>query len=181
MYAYRQQPGSAMHKPFSLRRLQGLDAKVQRLNYLRRELPALEYEARYDLFFTCLFAMQGCQKSLNREDLATAKKKIRGILDEITPLGPNPEATALRNVLLKLAQVSFTGTSRLLNLLILFVDITFVFALELKKLLLGLEDLFLFNILTFRFSLADNALPSVFKDNPFEQHGTDKRQHSNHD
>ena len=118
MYAYRQQPGSAMHKPFSLRRLQGLDAKVQRLNYLRRELPALEYEARYDLFFTCLFAMQGCQKSLNREDLATAKKKIRGILDEITPLGPNPEATALRNVLLKLAQVSFTGTSRLLNLLI---------------------------------------------------------------
>ena len=118
MYAYRQQTGSAMHKPFSLRRLQGLDAKMQRLNYLRWELPTLEYEARYDLFFTCLFAMQGCQKSLNREDLAAAKKKIRGILDEITPLGPNPEATALRNVLLKLAQVSFTGTSRLLNLLI---------------------------------------------------------------
>ena len=29
MYAYRQQSGSAMHKPYSLRRLQGLDAKLQ--------------------------------------------------------------------------------------------------------------------------------------------------------
>ena len=31
MYAYRQQPGSAMHKPYSLKRLQGLTAKEQRL------------------------------------------------------------------------------------------------------------------------------------------------------
>lgn len=118
MYAYRQQAESAMHKPFSLRRLQGLDAKVQRLAYIRRELPTLEYEARYDLFFTCLYAMQGCQRSLNKEDMAVAEKKIRVILEQITPLAPNPEAAVKRNLLLKLAQTSFSGTSRLLNLLI---------------------------------------------------------------
>lgn len=39
MYAYRQQPGSVMHKPYSIRRLQGLEAHRQRLDYLRENMP----------------------------------------------------------------------------------------------------------------------------------------------
>ncbi len=118
MYAYRQQPGSAMHKPYSLKRLQGLTAKEQRLAYLKENLPGLVYEARFDLFFTCLYAMQGCLKSLNREDLAQARRLIGGILSRITPLESNPEASKMKNILLKLAQKNFEGTCRLLNLLI---------------------------------------------------------------
>ena len=118
MYAYRQQPGSAMHKPYSLKRLQGLDAKRQRLDYIRLHFPELEYEARFDLFFTCLYAMQGCQKSLGPAEQREAWEKIRGILREIMPLANNPQASFKKNALLKLAQISFRGTSRLLNLLI---------------------------------------------------------------
>lgn len=118
LYAYRQQPGSAMHKPYSLKRLQGLDAKRQRLDYVRQRLPELEYEARFDLFFSCLYAMQGCQKSLGREEQTLAWEKIREILGEIGPLEKNPEATFLRNLLVMLARTSFRGTSRLLNFLI---------------------------------------------------------------
>ena len=118
MYAYRQQPGSAMHKTFSLRRLQGLEAKQQRLEYLRQRMPALEYEAKFDLFFTAMFLMQACLRSLKGEQLQQARGYIGEILKQITPLQQNPEASAKKNLLLKLAQKNFEGTCKLLNFLI---------------------------------------------------------------
>ncbi len=118
MYAYRQQSGSAMHKPYSLKRLQGLYAKEQRLEYLKNAMPDLVYEAKFDLFFTCLYAMQGCLKSLNKEDQVQAKQIIGGIIAPLMPLEPNPEASRLKNLLLAMAQKNFMGTCRLLNFLI---------------------------------------------------------------
>ena len=118
MYAYRQQPGSAMHKPYSLKRLQGLTAKQQRLVYLKQQLPGMVYEAEFDLFFTCLYAMQGCLKSLSDEDMQIAREQILAIVAQITPLASNLEASKKKNVLLKLAQKNFEGTARLLNFLI---------------------------------------------------------------
>ena len=118
MYAYRQQPGSAMHKAFSLRRFQGLDAKQQRLHYLENRLPSLVYEAKFDLFFTAMFLMQESLRSLKGEDLQQARQYIRSLLKEITPLAPNPEASKMRNLLLKLAQKHFEGVCNVLNFLI---------------------------------------------------------------
>ena len=118
MYAYRQQSGSAMHKAFSLRRLQGLEAKLQRLEYLREKMPALEYEAKFDLFFTAMFMMQECLRSLKGQDLQKAKDYICQLLKQITPLEPNPEASGKKNLLLKLGQIHFEGTCRILNFLI---------------------------------------------------------------
>ena len=118
MYAYRQQPGSAMHRAFSLKRLQGLEAKQQRLHYLQEQMPALVYEAKFDLFFTGMFLMQECLRSLKGEELQTARTVIHGVLKQITPLEPNPAASKMKNLLLKLAQIHFEGTCRLLNLLI---------------------------------------------------------------
>ena len=117
MYAYRQQPGSAMHKPFSLRRLQGLQGKQQRLQYLEENMPELVYEAKYDLFFTCLYAMQGCLRSLSKPDLITARGIIRGILAGVMPLEANPRESSKKNLLLKMAQKNFEGTASLLNFL----------------------------------------------------------------
>ena len=118
MYAYRQQPGSAMHKTFSLKRLQGLEAKQQRLAYLRQTMPSLEYEAKVDLFFTAMFLMQSCLRSLKGEELEQARQYIQEILKEITPLEKNPNASAKNNLLLKLAQRNFEGVCRVLNFLI---------------------------------------------------------------
>lgn len=118
MYAYRQQPGSAMHKPFSLGRLQGLDAKCQRLEYLKENMPELVYEAKFDLFFTCMFVQQECLRSMKGGELETARKAVRDVLARITPLGPHPEESKKKNLLLKLAQKNFEGTCRLLNFLI---------------------------------------------------------------
>ena len=118
MYAYRQQPGSAMHKAFSLKRLQGLEAKLQRLEYLKKRVPALEYEAKFDLFFTAMFMMQECLRSFKGEELDQARQYIREVLVHVGALEKNPDASTLKNLLLKLAQKNFEGTCRLLNLLI---------------------------------------------------------------
>ncbi|MBO7253349.1 MAG: glycosyltransferase [Oscillospiraceae bacterium] len=118
MYAYRQQPGSAMHKPFSLKRLQGLQAKQQRLAYLKEKLPQLEYEAKFDLFFSCLYGMQACLKNLKGEQLKTGCEMIHGIISDCIPLEGNPQASKLKNVLLKMAQIHLEGTAWLLNMLI---------------------------------------------------------------
>lgn len=117
MYAYRQQAGSAMHKPFSLRRLQGLDAKLQRLDYLRTRFPALEWEAKSDLLLTCLFFMQGCLRSLTGAELETARRKIADVLTRIAPVEIRAELPRKRKLLMKLAQRDLEGTARFLNFL----------------------------------------------------------------
>lgn len=115
LYGYRQQAGSVMHRPYSLKRLQGLDAKLQRLDYLTREMPNLVEEGKRDLLFSCLISMQGCLRFLNGAELEAAEKKISGILASAVPVPWSREASLKRNVLLKLAQISFMGTSRMLN------------------------------------------------------------------
>ena len=118
MYAYRQQSGSAMHKPYSLRRLQGLDAKLQRLGYFEQRFPGLVREAQADLLMTCLGAMQGCLRSLNGEEMDAARKKMNEIMTQITPL-EIPEGTpAKRKLLLKAARSHLEGTAKILNFLI---------------------------------------------------------------
>ena len=118
MYAYRQQAGSAMHKPYSLRRLQGLDAKCQRLSYFEQCFPGLVWDAKADLLMTCVGAMQGCLRSLKGEEMEAARKKINGILTQITPL-ETPEGTPTkRKLLLKAAWSHLEGTAKILNFLI---------------------------------------------------------------
>ena len=118
MYAYRQQSGSAMHKPYSLRRLQGLDAKLQRLGYFEQRFPGLVREAKADLLMTCLGAMQGCLRSLKGEELETARGKLSEVLMKIVPV-EIPEGTPLkRRLLMKAAGKNLEQTARILNFLI---------------------------------------------------------------
>lgn len=118
MYAYRQQAGSAMHKPYSLRRLQGLDAKLQRLDYFEQHFPGLVWDAKADLLMTCLGAMQGCLRSLKEEELAAAHTKLKDVLTRITPLELSKVVSAKRRVLLKAAQSNLERTAKVLNFLI---------------------------------------------------------------
>ena len=117
-YAYRQQPGSIMHQTYSLKRLEGLRAKQQRLDYLKDRMPELVEEAKLELFFSCLGAMQESLRSLPKEDLPQARQIIGGVTAGITPLEPDHQASKRKNLLLKLAQANFEGTARVLNFLI---------------------------------------------------------------
>ncbi len=57
-YAYRQQTGSVMHRLSPAGRLQAVEAKAQRHEYLRRHFPDLEAESALDLKFSCFFQAQ---------------------------------------------------------------------------------------------------------------------------
>lgn len=116
-YAYRQNPGSVMHEGFSLKRVQSLEAKQQRLRYLSRRMPEMVEAAKEDLVMTCLFIMQESLRTLKGEELAKAKTKILETMEEAVPLTKNPDNGKMRNLLLQFAQKDLKGTAKLLNFL----------------------------------------------------------------
>ena len=117
-YAYRQQPDSVMHGRFSLKRVQSLDAKRQRLAYLKQNLPELENLAKEDLTMTCLFVMQESLRALKDEELTRAKGLIREAMADTKGLVIGPEQGKMRQLLLHLAQGNLSAAARLLNFLI---------------------------------------------------------------
>lgn len=81
MYAYRQQNGSVMHKRYSLKRLQAIDAKCQRLEYIENNYSELTSFAKDNLLFSILFQGQMCSKYLEKfeqkESFDYLTKKIK--------------------------------------------------------------------------------------------------------
>ncbi len=117
LYAYRQQEGSIMHRPYSLKRLTAVQARRERAHYMAEHFPGLAYEARVDVCYTCLFTMQRCLKELSKEDLAQARTYLREVMAELKPLKTNPNKPLKSNILVLMAQMSFEGTSKFLNFL----------------------------------------------------------------
>lgn len=117
-YAYRQQAGSVMHGKFTLKRVQSLDAKRQRLVYLKSRFPQLENAAKEDLVLSCLYLTQESLRSLTGEELSRAQEMIREAMTDAGGLAIGPEQSKLRRILLKLAQKNLTLAARLLNFLI---------------------------------------------------------------
>lgn len=116
-YAYRQQSGSVMHQGFSARKLEGLEAKRQRLAYLREQMPDLAAEGALSLFTACLYTMQAALLELRGEELAEARAEIGEIVSGIQPLSVNRAYSWKDNLWILLAKASFPGTCRLRNFL----------------------------------------------------------------
>lgn len=117
-YAYRQQPGSVMHQGYSLKQVQALEAKRQRLAWLGQNMPNLTEQAREELILNCVYAMQGSLRHLKGEDLRKAKHLIRENLNAALPYTPGEDTGFLRRILLQLAPKHLELTAGLLNFLI---------------------------------------------------------------
>lgn len=116
LYYYFQRPGSIMGAGFNLRRLDALEAKVQRQEYIRARFPALAGIAHADLFGSCIYAGQMSLQHLNAQDQQTARWKIDGILDAY----PLPLELCLREhggnkLWFPLARLHFWGLCALKN------------------------------------------------------------------
>ena len=107
-----------MHQRFSLKRVEALQAKLQRLEWLQQHMPAMEQEARADLIMTCLYVMQGSLKHLRGEELKQAKAMIAEAMAAAAPVKWNSSFSKMRNLLLQAAQIHLGLTARLLNFLI---------------------------------------------------------------
>ncbi len=82
LYAYRQQNGSVMHQTFSLRRMQAIEAKCERLQYIKKEFPELISEAKINLWHTCLYLGQMCIMHLDKDDRDKGLEYLRDTLNK---------------------------------------------------------------------------------------------------
>ncbi len=116
-YAYRQQPESITHKPYSMKRLTGIRAKEERLEFLREKMPELVPAAEENLYFTCMYAMQMCMLAFAGEELKKAKDILWQALNKIPAPKPMKTKTWKENVWIILARISFEKTCALRNFL----------------------------------------------------------------
>ena len=79
-YFYVQRSGSIMGEGYSLRRLDAIEAKCQRLEFLKREYPELAAAGQIDLLFTCMYHGQLALKALPKKErnqaFAVLKKAV---------------------------------------------------------------------------------------------------------
>lgn len=116
-YYYFQRSDSIMGEGYSLKRLDSLEAKVQRLSYIRKYFPPFECLAQCDLLFSCMYALQMCLQHLSLSETVLAKKKITNFVDAAKPFHQKKGMSVKQRVWLYMSQLSFEGTCKLRNLL----------------------------------------------------------------
>ncbi len=76
LYAYRQQNSSLMHAKFSIKRLNAIQAKCERLSLVKERFPELQFDAIYNLYYTCRYLLQMSLKELPNDEREEAIKYI---------------------------------------------------------------------------------------------------------
>jgi len=119
LYCYRQQQGSVMHQSYSLKRLDAVDAKLCRLQYISEHYPTLTGEARISLLFTCLYHGQLTLKHLKKADQLQAFCHLQDVLTRCgRPVREDLKTLSFTHKCwLRLAHVNFTLCCRLRNYL----------------------------------------------------------------
>ncbi len=81
-YYYVQRSGSIMAERYSLRRLDAIEAKQQRLTFLKQEFPHLAEQAKKDLLFSCIYHGQLALRDLEGADLKRVFSKLKETIKE---------------------------------------------------------------------------------------------------
>lgn len=76
-YFYTQRSESIMGEGYSLKRLDSLEAKQERLAFVMAHFPELNHIAFKDIFFSCVYAGQMTQRYLSGEDVSVAWRRIK--------------------------------------------------------------------------------------------------------
>lgn len=118
LYFYFQRPGSIMNETYSLRRLDALEAKLQRQKYVDTRFPELSLLAKLNLFGSCIYAGQMSLLYLTKEQQLTARQKINEIISQCKPTLKDCTAVSGSNKLwFFLAKGSFWTTCQIKNYL----------------------------------------------------------------
>lgn len=118
LYFYFQRPGSIMGNAYSLKRLDALEAKLQRQIYIEDTFPQLSLSAKLNLLGSCIYAGQMSLIHLSPEQCVTAKRKINVILRQCDVSLKDCVCVEGNNkIWFSLAKISFWGTCQLKNLL----------------------------------------------------------------
>lgn len=118
LYAYRQQGESVMHSLNALRRLEAIEAKIQRHEFVCENMPVLKEKSLCNLWSTCIY--QG-QLAMKIEDDAE-RKNILGQLERVLKNYPieslnKIDISVKQRIWLQMADISFKATCFIKNLL----------------------------------------------------------------
>lgn len=118
LYNYFHRPGSIMGTGYSLKRLDALEAKLQRQNYLNAHFSHLAAGARINLHVTCMYSGQMVLKSMTGAEKQRAVRVIEDCLAAYPIREDVLSGISLgTRVWLTLARVDFWATCRLKNIL----------------------------------------------------------------
>lgn len=118
LYSYFQRSGSIMSKTYSLKRLDALEAKLQRQVYIGARFPQLSLLAKQNLFGSCIYAGQMSLNCLLGEQKSNSRIKINEIVRQCDiSFKECDDADGSNKVWFTLAKICFWGTCWLKNLL----------------------------------------------------------------
>lgn len=116
-HAYRQREGSIVHQSFSVQRVESLHARLERMEYVKNNMPELENEAQADLVFACIVMMQHTMKELSGAEQQRAESIIWEAMKTVKPIKKSCELSGKRYIMLWLAQRNLKAVCRILNFL----------------------------------------------------------------
>lgn len=80
MYAYRQQDESIMHQTYSMKRMQAVEAHVERHEFIRENIPALCEQSLVRLWFDCRYHGQMAILTLNDQEQERAFDYLHSVI-----------------------------------------------------------------------------------------------------
>ena len=113
-YHYTQRSGSIMGEGYSIKRLDSLEAKMLRIQYVQERYPSMVADAKCDLCFFCIWSEQKALRCLQGSEKQLALVKILEVWRQIQDVRPR---TLKERLWLTLARISLRGAAGLRNLL----------------------------------------------------------------
>lgn len=112
-YFYTQRKGSIMGERYSLKRLDALDAKVNRIDYLEKEFPQLVGRAKLDFWFSCIYCMQMLIRHCHPEIQDKGNQMIRKVLQRYPISCSFARGVKIKHIIwLAMAKMAFGFTCR---------------------------------------------------------------------
>ena len=106
-----------MDDMYSLKRLDYIEAKVNRVSYIKKEMPLLYELSKKDLWFSCIYSIQMSLQYLDSENFSIAKNKIKKIITNDNYKPKTKGVSFKEKIWIILSRISFTNTCRLRNVL----------------------------------------------------------------
>lgn len=115
LYGYRQQKDSVMHNVNSISRLQAVDAKSQRHDYILTNIPNLKSESSYSLWLSCLYHGQLILRTLNEREANKYLDYLLLVLNNNSIVFDYKKITLKNRIWIYFSKVNFKFTCKLRN------------------------------------------------------------------
>ncbi len=116
-YAYRQQPNSVMHLLDTKKRFQAIEAKCNRHEYIKEQMPELIEDSLVNIWFTCMYQGQLILRAEGTRESTEFIEYLRNILRKYPIDKLSTNISMSHKIWLQMAQKSFKITCKIRNCL----------------------------------------------------------------